>query len=643
MYARRVAELYTQAPLGIIASLVNGPVLTFVQWDVVSKSTITAWIACLVLVNLLWCGLVYEYRQPHGTHTHIKRWGAWFLIGNTISGLVWGALAVFVYPHESTPHQIFLALVIGGMVAGSTAIYSASKEAFLAYILPASIPIVVRFFIEGDHLHVGMGVMGVVFLGTMWMTMRRNYEVLTSAICLQLENSTLVKHLADERDRAKALNQKLSLENQHSQAMEIELIKHRNRLELLVEERTAELWTAETRFQTLSTQIKDIIWMMKIDGSGFSYVNSAVESFLGYTAEEVTSRLSLVEILTPDSLKVARLVMEEELAKEHEEAVDPSRSWTIELEHYRKDGSTVWAEVRGGLLRDEHGVPCAFAGVTRDLTERKKIEKEKQQLEEHLSRSQKMEAIGTLAGGIAHDFNNLLTGVLGNISLSKDALSADHSSFSFLQRAEHESHRAKNLVQQLLAFSTGGEPIKRLMSVDHLVKNSVGFALSGSAVVCQYIHDEPPWPVEVDADQITQAFHQLALNAIQAMPNGGNLTVQWKNLVLDQFPTDNYALLPPGSYVNVSFIDNGMGIAPDHVSKVFDPYFTTKLDRHGLGLTATYTIIKRHGGHMTVDSKLGKGTCFSLFFPAYPEVSLLPDSETRGKQKGQGKDFSDGR
>ena len=563
-----VDQLYARAPLGIGTSLVNGSIVAYIQSDVIPKPHVLIWLSCLIIINLLRGVLVYQYRtQSKIEHEHTPRWGAWFVTGNAFSGAVWGALAIFLYPPDSIPHQIFLALILGGMVAGATAVFSVSQNAFLAYSLPTVLPIAGRFFFQGGQLHVAMGIVSLIFLSLMLITMRRNHETFMGALRLQLENSHLIRHLSDERDKAEALNQKLTIENQHSLFMETELVKHRDRLESLVEERTAELRKAEVRFQFLATHIKDIIWMMKLDGSGFSYVSSAVERVLGYSVEETTTKLSLENFLTPDSLDAAKATMVEELAREHSGGADPFRSWTLELQHYCKDGSTIWAEVRGGFLRDERGAPLAFVGVTRDVTDRKRMDEEKQRLEEQLLRSQKMEAIGTLAGGIAHDFNNLLTGVLGNISLFKETFPADHPDLRFLRAAEQESNRAKVLAQQLLVFSKGGEPIKQLTSLQHLVKQSVDFALSGSAVTCRYEGDDPLWAVEVDTGQITQVVHHLVINALQAMPNGGTVTIKGKNLVIDELRDGDFPFLPSGCFVNVSFVDTGIGIAPDDVSK----------------------------------------------------------------------------
>ena len=632
----QVGQLFSQAPLGIFASLLNGSIVGFLYWDIVSNRNIMIWLVCLITINVGWCGLVYGYRLDPHREGHIRSWSRRFLTGNMATGMVWGALAIFLYPQMSTPHEVFLAFVIGGMVAGSTGVHSASQGAFLAFSLPAALPIIIRFFYEGSQFHIAMGGMGVLFLTIMVFTMRRNHQIFSASIQLNLENSNLISHLSDERDRAEELNHALSSEVQHRQTIEKELLEHREQLEALVEGQTHELRTSEARFRFLAENITDLIWMMSLDGSRFSYMSTSVERLLGYTVKEI-SVLSLGDVLTVSSYEKARIVIQEEIVYEQQHPVDLSRFRTVELEHRRKDGSTFWAEIRASFIRDEQGAIIGFVGVTRDVTERKKMDEEKKKLETQLLGSQKIEAIGTLAGGIAHDFNNLLTGVLGNISLSKGLLSPEEPSLKFLLEAEHESLRAKDLSQQLLTFAKGGEPIKQLTSLDVLVRNTVEFALSGSSVARQFIYEEPLWPVEADVGQMGQVFQNIVINALQAMPNAGTLMVYWENVMLDQSQDVQRVPLSDGAYTKISFVDNGVGITPEDLSKIFDPYFTTKSSNHGLGLTSVYTIVQKHGGHIMAESQPNHGTSFILFLPACPQSKVVRPSDSRHKKRGEGK------
>lgn len=252
--------------------------------------------------------------------------------------------------------------------------------------------------------------------------------------------------------------------------------------------------------------------------------------------------------------------------------------------------------------------------VTRDVTERKRLEEER-------IRSTKLESVGLLAGGIAHDFNNILTSVFANIGLAKMTANkitgAGHPSaktiMERLAAAEKACLRARDLTKQLLTFAKGGVPVKNTASISTIISDTVEFALRGSAVRCELNLAPDLWPVEVDEGQISQVMQNLVINADQAMPEGGRIEVEAGNLLL----LPHTALpLKPGRYVQVSVADQGVGILPEHLSKIFDPYFTTKQKGSGLGLATTYAILKSHDGHIEVASQLGRGTRFRLYLPA---------------------------
>jgi signal transduction histidine kinase len=234
-------------------------------------------------------------------------------------------------------------------------------------------------------------------------------------------------------------------------------------------------------------------------------------------------------------------------------------------------------------------------------------------MEEEVLRSQKLEAIGILAGGIAHDFNNLLTAVLNTVYLAKMAVNPEEKAFEKMETAENVLENAKTLTQQLLTFSKGGEPVKEAVHLEKVIKDTVSFALRGSNVKCSFDIYNKLWPVEVDTGQISQVIGNLVINATQAMPQGGGIKVYADNDVLDK----RGALpLEVGRYMRLSIEDSGHGIATEHIYKIFDPYFTTKQKGSGLGLASSYSVIRNHGGHISVESELGIGTTFHVYLPA---------------------------
>jgi len=245
-----------------------------------------------------------------------------------------------------------------------------------------------------------------------------------------------------------------------------------------------------------------------------------------------------------------------------------------------------------------------------DITEREKIQKE-------ILKSQKLESLGVLAGGIAHDFNNVLTGILGNISFAQMFLDPAHRASKPLQQAELASQRAAGLAHQLLTFAKGGTPNIKTASGRHLIDESVAFVLRGSNV--RVIVETPPdlQAINVDEGQISQSFTNILINAAQAMPGGGLLTIVAENQHLN---VDNRLLLPPGKYVKFSFRDGGCGIPDEDLKRIFDPYFTTKSRGTGLGLSSVHSIVAKHGGHIAVSSTLGKGTIFEIMLPSAGNV-----------------------
>ncbi len=296
-----------------------------------------------------------------------------------------------------------------------------------------------------------------------------------------------------------------------------------------------------------------------------------------------------------------------------------------EFRGIRKDGSERWLEMCASLIT-YNGKP-AVQGTFIDITERKRAEEE-------LLKVQKLESLGVLAGGIAHDFNNILAALVGNISLAKIDVDRGDKRYGLLEHAEKACWRAQALTEQLLTFSHGGAPVKKRISISELIKEWGSFALRGSKVTCDFTITEDLWPLEVDEGQIIQVVHNLIINAVQAMPEGGVIKASVENLRLEKA---HGVPLKPGRYLRISIQDHGIGIAEEHLPKIFDPYFTTKQKGSGLGLATAYSIIKRHHGHITVESRLGVGTTFRIYLPASEKAPPKTKEEEKRSLVGKGK------
>lgn len=308
-----------------------------------------------------------------------------------------------------------------------------------------------------------------------------------------------------------------------------------------------------------------------------------------------------------------------------------NRDTVIELSNHRilaKDGSESLVDAKGSPIQNTTGQVEGMVWVIRDITE-------KQRFEEELIKAAKLESLGILAGGLAHDFNNLLTVIAGNLSLARMMSEETDSSGEFLREAEKATLQARDLAQQLLTFSRGGETIKKTVSTTNFLRNSINFALTGANVSCEFIIPEQLWNVEIDEGRISQVLNNLVINAIQAMPDGGSIRISAENVDIDN--PDEKLPIAAGKYVRFSIADQGKGIPEKYLSRIFDPYFTTKENGSGLGLATSQSIIHQHGGYLTYDSRVGEGTVFYVYLPASQREHENKDVIPTLPLKGQGR------
>ncbi len=292
----------------------------------------------------------------------------------------------------------------------------------------------------------------------------------------------------------------------------------------------------------------------------------------------------------------------------------------FELQIYRLDGESRHVEISVSLTTDSAGNPEGFRGIMRDVTERKKSEEEKVRLEAQLMHAHKMEAVGTLAGGVAHDFNNILQAINGYAQLllmSRAPVDPDYDKLLKLQAA---GERAALLVQQLLTFSRRAAGERRLVSFNReivSVKTLLDQTLP-KMIEISLDMDEDLWFVNADPMYLEQVLLNLASNAADAMPDGGRLTVETRNIVLDERYCSGQFECVPGNYVMLSVSDTGCGMDPGTVSNIFDPFYTTKAvgKGTGLGLASVYGIVKDHGGLIHCYSEVGQGSVFKIYLPA---------------------------
>jgi PAS domain S-box-containing protein len=292
---------------------------------------------------------------------------------------------------------------------------------------------------------------------------------------------------------------------------------------------------------------------------------------------------------------------------------DSVHDFESEIRHV--NGSSSWISENARAVRDAQKRLLYYEGFVTDITTRRRLESE-------MTRASKLEAVGILAGGIAHDFNNILTVVLGNMALAEMDTDPGHSIRQMLGNAKKATLRARDLTLQLLTFAKGGEPVRTAIDLPELLRESVAFALHGAKARSEFDIADDLWPANADKGQVGQVVQNLVINAVQAMPEGGIITITAANTV-QLGSNGERAALRPGRHIFISVADSGVGVAAENLVKIFDPYFTTKKQGSGLGLATVYSIIKKHQGHIEVESSPGKGTTFRMWLPAASETPVV--------------------
>ena len=375
---------------------------------------------------------------------------------------------------------------------------------------------------------------------------------------------------------------------------------------------TGKLEVTEKRYQYLVDASPDIIYTLNCDGR-FTFINSAVESLLGYRSDGLIGKHYSFIVLEGDVEKARYHFNERRTGLRSTTGVElrlkishngnnPDGCLTVELKAmgmYDKDVTERDKEFMGTY------------GVARDITDRKRLEAQFQQ-------AQKMEAVGTLAGGIAHDFNNLLMGIEGRASLMFLDIDSEHPHFTHLKGIDDMVKRGAGLTKQLLGFARGGKYEVRPTNLNELIeKSSEMFGRTKKEVRIHRKYQKDLPTAEVDRTQIEQVLLNLYVNAWQAMPGGGDLYIQTENLTLNERDVSPFGV-KPGNYVKVSVTDTGVGMDEETQQHIFEPFFTTReMGRGtGLGLASAYGIIKNHGGIINAYSKKGEGATFNIYLPA---------------------------
>ena len=378
----------------------------------------------------------------------------------------------------------------------------------------------------------------------------------------------------------------------------------------ITEVRTAELACKESdeKFRQLAETIDSVLWIWDKQLEKIIYVSPAYERLWGGKSSQLLQNpFAWLALVVPDDRNRVEHLFIRRIGGD---------GLDIEYRIFNANHETRWIHNRTFPMKDSSGVINRVIGIAQDVTDRKKWEEER-------IKGAKLESLGLLAGGLAHDFNNLLTAILGQLSLAKYSLEPESSLYVRISEAEKASERAQDIASQLLTFSKGGVPIKKVVSLKDFLEDNVRLVLTGSNLKPVFRIPGDLWMVNVDVGQICQVIHNLVINARQAMPNGGECLVEACNVIEDiNAETLNVGDLGSSMsrrYICLSIRDFGVGISNENLQKIFDPYFTTKATGSGLGLATSYSIVKNHGGVIWVESELGRGSAFFIKIPAVIE------------------------
>lgn len=635
----QVKQLYEQSYIAsgavIAVSLATGVIL----WDLTPHINLVAWIVAAITISLLRYGLCAYFNKLNATSQDALYWKRVFFCLMTASGIIWGSSAFFLFPKFSLGHQVYLFFILIGMVAGAIGTFSVVISVFLAFAWPALIPWVVKFFLIGDNIHSSLGWMTLLFLMFSSVISYHLNKKSRTTFNLHFENMDLIHNLEQATHKTHAINKILTSEILERQRAEETLRKYQENLEVLVNERTAELnqsniilqkeieerektakalSESEEKYRLLVENANDAICVHQDDAIKFH--NLRVENLFGYSSEELSKMTHSCFFHPEDRPKVAAL---------HEKAKSAKIGVVIQGKHefraFHKNNEPLWVQMSVvPVIWDNHPAVLCF---TRDITLQK-------QLEQQLLHSQKMEAIGTMAAGIAHDFNNILSGIQGNISLVRMNLPVSDPFNNKLKDIESYIESGTGLTRQLMDFAKSKKPESIPFDIESLMDETAKmFGRTRKEIQLKTSYSSDVKTIEADPERIRQVIINLLINAWQAMPKGGELLIQTATESLD---IKNAAAfnVHPGDYVKISISDRGTGIESYIIPKIFDPFFTTKKRGQGtgLGLATAYRIIKNHGGHISVESQPGNGSTFHLYLPLSCKQAAEEDGNVSSDQ-----------
>ncbi len=506
-------------------------------------------------------GVVYRRKRPEPEDANAWAWN--YFVGSAFYGLVFGSLGVVWFVPHDLQAQVMVLLFLAGFSAGALVTHVSLPGSLAVFHIATMAPVMVRMALYGTTFTVSLAAMICVYIGSLLWIGQEGARTYTTALRLRMRS----------------------------------------------EKMAADLSAAKHRLDVTLFSIGDGLITTNLDGA-VTLFNPAAAALTGVERAHALGApladvYALVDEHTGDPLAACDV--------DHFRAVGTESVVRTGVLQAMNDKRPVVAE-HSTLLRDLDDAPVGVVVAFRDLSAERSIERERSRLA-----ADRLDSLGVLAGGIAHDFNNVLMGVGGGLRMLRDDLSAPDAG-ELIDEIIEAVDGAKDLTQQLLTFARGGSPVKATASLSELVQRMVKFTMRGSKSRCELVLADDLHPVDIDQAQMGQVIGNLLMNADQAMAEGGVIHVAAENIsVTDHGEVD----LPPGGYVRISVVDQGVGIATDALARVFEPYYTTKKLGTGLGLAAAYSIVKHHGGVLTVSSVQGQGATFRIYLPVSSQPLAL--------------------
>ncbi|MDJ0621656.1 MAG: PAS domain S-box protein [Desulfocapsaceae bacterium] len=712
IFADQVEKQFQQTIFGTAATLINGTILVYILRNHITASYLATWFAIAVFISGVRLSLNHFYHRSERKPSFLSRWNKWFNISLLLAGCLWGSTTFFLLSLESIGRQAFIAFIVGGMVAGAVASFTAILSAFFLFSIPALVPVGLSFFYLGDEIHMAMGVMVFLYLIIVSLTALKMHRDVVDLLAMKYENIDLIRELQDEVDMRKQAQNDLRKQNEH--------------IEEIVQQRTMELENVNQRLQAILTSAPLVIWALDsegeiifAEGTGLQRFGLAKGEVVGKTVPELFPKIRSLHDATMRALAgkpVAEMInlrgiyfevryqpieqggaisgaigvgidvsaqqkAKKELRKAQEtyqeiieslndvlyytddagiikfispavtrvlghhsdELIDSSfydlvfpddkdqlqldidnvsqenRSYG-EYRFFDKNGDIRWCRVstsRTINAREEEEIQ----GVLVDITQFKK-------LEDQLQRSQKMEALGTLAGGVAHDLNNILSGIVSYPELLLLDVAEDSPLYAPLITIKKSGEQAAAIVQDLLTLARRGVSTHDLLDINIIIRECLAAPefkknLEDAANVALSLNlREDVLGMYGSSIHIYKAIANLLINGLEAMPDGGMLQIITDHFYVDE-PITGYETIAEGEYVVCTIKDSGVGIPEENKAQIFEPFYTKKVmgkSGSGLGMAVVWGTVKDHKGYIDVQSEEGRGATFHLYFPATRDV-----------------------